>query len=188
MHVFFWIRAFIRRENFKGRIKVHLKLFRLLVLDGVAIGLQNREEMLTSAKDVEWSWILFNPLSLSLLHAWYTSSTSVCVPPPAHIQTHTHTPTLGHSAHRHVPKELTHRVPQVPVSTSVEHKSAFLLSVLELLSAHPPGWWCFLSPRPYAAGLSASLQSLWRDPARAGTVSYSSLSLWRLVWCLARSR
>ena len=111
-----------------------------------------------------------------------------CVCPPAHIQTHTHTPTLGHSAHRHVPKELTHRVPQVPVSTSVEHKSAFLLSVLELLSAHPPGWWCFLSPRPYAAGLSASLQSLWRDPARAGTVSYSSLSLWRLVWCLARSR
>ena len=52
--IFFLIRAFIRRiENTKGRIKVHLKLFRLLDLDHVAIGLQNRVEMLTSAKDVE---------------------------------------------------------------------------------------------------------------------------------------
>ena len=54
MYFFFLIRAFIRRiENIKGRIKVHLKLFRLLDLDDVAVGLQNREEMLMSAKDVE---------------------------------------------------------------------------------------------------------------------------------------
>ena len=98
-----------------------------------------------------------------------------------HTHTHTHTPTLGHSAHRYMPKEITHRFPQVPVCMSMEHKSPFSLSMLELLSAHLLGWLCFLSRRPCAAGLSDSLQSLCRDPARAGTVSYSSLSLWRLV-------
>ena len=102
-------------------------------------------------------------------------------PSPIQTHTHTHTPTLGHSAHRYMPKEIIHRFPQVPVCMSVEHKSPFSLSMLELLSAHLLGWLCFLSRRPCAAGLSDSLQSLCQDPARAETVSYSSLRLWCLV-------
>lgn len=131
-------------------------------------------------------YCLIHSLFLSYMPDIHQALQCVCPPPPhpppfKHTQTHTHTPTLGHSAHRYMPKEITHRFPQVPVCMSMEHKSPFSLSMLELLSAHLLGWLCFLSRRPCAAGLSDSLQSLCRDPARAGTVSYSSLSLWRLV-------